>query len=161
MFNSTPMLRKDNPPWLIVNAPETIKVPGPGVSAPYGPGQRRRPLAGAASGIAAAGDAIAGVAGIVAAWLAGLPRRAGRRLFAMNDLEARWRGWQVTELSGGLRRQYRDPRFDALGQAGRLGDDTPLPPRPAVPEAWDDHWDGRGLGCGKDDRPSCPWDGDV
>jgi hypothetical protein len=42
----------------------------------------------------------------------GLPRRAGSRLFAMNDAEARWRGWQVTELAGGLARRYRDPRFD-------------------------------------------------
>jgi hypothetical protein len=52
--------------------------------------------------------------GIVVAWLIGVPRRAGHRLFSMNDEEARWQRWQVTETLGGLGRRYRDPRFDAL-----------------------------------------------
>jgi hypothetical protein len=103
-------------------------------------------------GMAAAGDAIRWAAGIVASWLAGLPRRAGRRLFAMNDREAGWRGWQVIELSGGLGRQYRDLRFISASAGER-------PPAPPVPEAWDDHWDGRRLGSGKDDSPDCPLDG--
>jgi hypothetical protein len=73
-------------------------------------------------------------------WFAGLPRRAGSRLFAKNDEEARWRGWQVTELAGGLARRYRDPRFDELGEDRQnliLGG-----PIPGMPEAWDDHWNG-------------------
>jgi hypothetical protein len=49
------------------------------------------------------------------AWLIGLPRRAGRRLFAINDAEACWRGWQITETLGGLGRQYRDARFSGEG----------------------------------------------
>jgi hypothetical protein len=102
--------------------------------------------------MAIAGDAIRWAAGIVASWLAGLPRRAGRRLFAMNDREAGWRGWQVIELSGGLGRQYRDMRFIAATAGER-------PPAPPVPEAWDDHWDGRSLGSGKDDPPDRPLDG--
>jgi hypothetical protein len=150
VINSTPMLRKDNPRWPIGNVPETIKVPGLSVPAPNGPAQvLRRPTMPA---IAVAGDVISRAVGIVAAWLAGLPRRAGRYLFAMNDREAGWRGWQVIELSGGLRRQYRDLRF----LSATAGERPPVPP---VPEAWDDHWDGRSLGSGKDDPPGCPLDG--
>lgn len=119
MINSTNMLTKDNPRWPIANGKETAKVPGLRLAA-----------------------------GLAAAWLAGLVRRAGRRLFAMNDLEARWRGWQVTELAGGLGRQYRDARFDSRGtRGGSAGPEGPAPlsPRPPVPEAWDDHWNGRPL----------------
>jgi hypothetical protein len=150
VINSTPMLRKDNPRWPIGNVPETIKVPGLRVPAPIGPArvQRRAHM----PAMAIAGDAISRTVGIVAAWLAGLPRRAGRYLFAMNDREAGWRGWQVIELSGGLRRQYRDLRF----LSATAGERPPVPP---VPEAWDDHWDGRSLGSGKDDPPGCPLDG--
>ena len=49
------------------------------------------------------------------AWLIGLPRRTGRRLFAINDAEACWRGWQITETLGGVGRQYRDARFGGEG----------------------------------------------
>jgi hypothetical protein len=51
---------------------------------------------------------------LAAAWLIGLPRRAGRRLFTMNDAEAGWQRWWVRETLGGLGRHYRDARFDAL-----------------------------------------------
>jgi hypothetical protein len=158
VINGTNMLRKDNPRWPIGNAPETIKVPGLGVPPPRGPAQDQRPAAMPAIGLADAGGGIRRAAGLVAAWLAGLPRRAGRRLFAMNDLEAGWRGWQVIEIRGGLGRQYRDHRFDSLANVSA---DTPLRPRPAVPEAWDDHWDGRSLGSGNDDPPGCPLEGDA
>jgi hypothetical protein len=154
VIHSTPMLTKDNPGWAIANVPETPKVPGLGMLAPYGTTQRgQRPAATRVIRVADAGDAIRRAVGIVAAWLAGLPRRAGRYLFAMNDMEAGWRGWQVIELSGGLRRQYRDLRFLSDTAAER-------PPVPPVPEAWDDHWDGRSLGSAKDDPPGRPLDGD-
>jgi len=90
---------------------------------------------------------IAAAAGM--AWLIGLPRRAGRHLFAMNDAEARWRGWQLIELTGGLARQYRDARFDTM--RARVNAPDEMPPGvlqrhfEAKPEAWDDHWDGRPL----------------
>lgn len=93
MINGTNMLGKHNPRWPISNAQEKTKVP----------------------------ELNAHVIPIVAAWLAGLPRRAGRRLFAMNDLEATWRNWQVIEVAGGLGRQYRDARFD-LGPEARAID---------------------------------------
>jgi hypothetical protein len=47
-------------------------------------------------------------------YLANLPRRIGARLFAMNDAEADWRGWQTINTYAGLGRRYRDPRFDTL-----------------------------------------------
>lgn len=148
MINGTNMLGKYNPRWPVGNEPETIRVPDPRMPPPL-----------TAIGIAGPGGAIRRAAGLLAAWLTGLRRRAGRRLFAMNDLEARWRGWQVIELRGGLGRQYRDPRFDGLREGGRPQTGIPVLPRPAVPEAWDDHWDGRSLASGKD-RPGCPLDGD-
>jgi hypothetical protein len=156
VINGTNMLGKYNPRWPFGNEPETIRVPDPRVPAARGPAEAQRPPAMPVIGIAGAGGVFRRAPGLLAAWLIGLPRRAGRRLFAMNDLEAGWRGWQVIELSGGLGRQYRDRRFDFPG--GRR--DTPMLPRPAVPEAWDDHWDGRSLAYGKDDRPGCPLDGD-
>jgi hypothetical protein len=134
MINSTNVLGEHNPRWPISNAPETLRVPDLRVTRPTD-----------------AGDAIRRAVAIVAAWLTGLPRRVGRRLFYMNDLEARWRGWQVTELHGGLGRQYRDYRFDLIK--------TLFPPRPGVPEAWDDHWDGRSFGSEKDDPPCGSLDG--
>jgi hypothetical protein len=134
VINSTNVLGKHNPRWGTGNAPETLRVPDLRVT-----------------GAANAGDAIRRAVAIAVAWLAGLPRRAGRRLFYMNDLEARWRGWQVTETSGGLGRQYRDRRFDLIS--------AQFPPRPGVPEAWDDHWDGRSFGSGKDAPPRSSLDG--
>jgi hypothetical protein len=86
---------------------------------------------------------------LAAAWLIGLPRRAGRRLFAMKDAEAGWQRWQVMETFGGLSRRYRDARWDALApdptlRRDDLGEGTTV--RPA--DGWDDvhgwPWDGEG-----------------
>ena len=49
-----------------------------------------------------------------AAWLIGLPRRAGAWLHAVTDEEARHWRWRVFERHGGLVHQYRDERFAAL-----------------------------------------------
>jgi hypothetical protein len=51
---------------------------------------------------------------ICAAWLIGLPRRAGAWLHAMTDEEARQWHWRVAERHRGLIHQYRDERFAAL-----------------------------------------------
>ncbi|WP_300614580.1 hypothetical protein [Trebonia sp.] len=73
-------------------------------------------------------------AACVATWLTGLLRRAGDRLFAMNDAEAGWRGWQVTVLNGGLARQYRDGGFDTLCNPGGRPPEAPRHGRaPAAP----------------------------
>jgi hypothetical protein len=103
MFNVTNRPGIDNPRWPIGNAMETIKVPT-GQPFPYGPVPR----------LVTATDAFRSATVIAVAWLIGLPRRAGRHLFAMNDEEARWHHWQVTETLGGLGRQYREPAFEAL-----------------------------------------------
>ena len=102
---------------------------------------------------ASVADMVGGASTLAAAWLIGLPRRAGRRLFAMNDAEAGWRGWQVTETLGGLGRRYRDARWDALAADPTLrrgdpreGTDPSATVRPV--DGWDDvhcwPWDGEG-----------------
>jgi hypothetical protein len=72
--------------------------------------------------------------GIFIAWLIGLPRRAGARVHAANDAEARWQYWHVTERRGGLVRWYRDARFDLPGhsqlQASVAGPDPAAPQSP-------------------------------
>jgi DnaJ-class molecular chaperone len=35
-------------------------------------------------------------------------------MFAVNDEEAGWHGWQVQRRHAGLGRRYRDPMFDTL-----------------------------------------------
>jgi hypothetical protein len=83
--------------------------------------------------LANAARAMAIAARVLLGWLAGIPRRLGDRLFAMNDAEAYWRNWQITRTQGGLGRRYRDPRFDTLAEcpkcrgAGAIGD-QPCPP---------------------------------
>lgn len=106
VINGTSMLGKHNPGWPFGNATETIRFPD--LPSPRGPSLPEADRWTVAAGTAALRDATASVV----AWLTSLPHRAGSRLFAMNDEEARWRGWQVTELAGGLARQYRDRRFD-------------------------------------------------
>lgn len=100
MINVVKPPANDNPRWPDGNAAETI------TSLATGPAFR--------SPAAAAGHAIRAACASLSGWLASLPRRAGARLFARNDAEARWRGWLVTELRCGLARSYRDPRFDAF-----------------------------------------------
>jgi hypothetical protein len=104
MFNVTNLPGIDNPRWPIGNATETIKVPSAGQPFPYDPATR----------LVTAADALLSATAIAVAWLIGLPRRAGSHLYAMNDEEARWHHWQVTETLGGLGRQYREPAFEAL-----------------------------------------------
>jgi hypothetical protein len=104
---------KDNPRWAIGNAAETTKVPvvaSPLLTSVVATWDRP----GDGDGPVSVGGRARALGGIALSWLIGLPRRAGARLFARNDEEAGWHGWQVTETWGGLGRQYRDPRFDAL-----------------------------------------------
>jgi hypothetical protein len=121
VINGTNLLGKDNPRWLIGNAAETIKVADAVLPVLRGPAPGT--LAGIGR-VSAVGDTlrIAGAIGI--AWLIGLPRRLGNRLFALNDAEAGWRRWQVSELKSGLARQYRDARFATLGTPLDQGDGT-------------------------------------
>ncbi len=52
----------------------------------------------------------------LSAWLYNIPRRIGDRVFAMNDDEARWHGWEIIPRHAGLTRRYRDPMFNTLIQ---------------------------------------------
>jgi hypothetical protein len=122
MLNVTNQVGEDKPRWPKDNArqpkgntPETVTVPGLCLTATaWGTIDRPRSLAGTACAACT----------LTAAWLVGLPRRAGRRLFAMNDAEAGWRGWQVTETHGGPGRRYRDARFDVLATDPTLRSDS-------------------------------------
>jgi len=107
------MPAEDNLRWLVGNAPEAIKVPDAGL-APIPPGPAARPTGVPGRPVTAVPGVLRVAAAFGIAWLLGLPRRAGRYLFAMNDAEAHWRGWQAIELTGGLARQYRDARFDTM-----------------------------------------------
>ncbi len=116
MFYGSNLHRKDNPRWVISNATETPKVPAaalrllPPAGEPWDD-----PVGGLGSGLAARmARSGCDACGIAFSWLIGLPRRAGARLHAVNDAEARWWRWQVTERWGGLVHQYRDARFALL-----------------------------------------------
>jgi hypothetical protein len=58
---------------------------------------------------------------ILAGWLADLLFRIGDWMFAMNDQEAGWRGWEIERRHAGLGRRYRDPQFDTLSQCSHCG----------------------------------------
>jgi hypothetical protein len=58
---------------------------------------------------------------ILAGWLADLLIRIGDWMFAINDQEAGWRGWEIERRHAGLGRRYRDPLFDTLSQCLHCG----------------------------------------
>jgi hypothetical protein len=106
VFYGSNLYRKDNPRWAISNITEPQRIPS---------------------------DLIRFAYGICVAWLIGLPRRVGTKLHAMNDAESRWWHWLVTERCGGLTRQYRDARFEALRRDPTLRRGEPADPDPAAP----------------------------
>lgn len=136
MINGTNLLRKDNPRSTNGNLAETIAflvVGQPGPAAPRDNNRRARshgrprlPRLVRLPGVIR----LPGAPG----WLSGLTRQAGARLFAKNDAEARWHDWQITELSGGLGRSYRDPRFDALRSLRDVAAEMSARTDPACPE---------------------------
>jgi hypothetical protein len=159
VFYGSDLYRKDNPHSDISNPKETQ-----GVFRPSGRGllltacvwdrsslTRISRAGGLAAGV---GDRVRSACGICAAWLIGLPRRAGTALYAKNDAEAGWRGWLVTERYGGLGRQYRDARFALLARDPSLRRDElrgerpgPEPPGP----------EGPGPGAAASMRPDGPY----
>ncbi len=119
VFYGSNLYRKDNPRWPISNATDTPGVPaaGPGLltaaACIWDHSCATRVTGG--SGLAArVGNRVRFACAICTAWLLGVPRRAGARLYAMTDTEARWWYWQVIERCGGLVHQYRDSRFEVL-----------------------------------------------
>ena len=129
------LYRKDNPRWTISNATVTPR----GMNAaflllPAVGGLWDHPVTPTRNRFTGAADRVRGSCGICVAWLIGLPRRAGMKLHAMNDAEARWWHWDVRECRGGLVRQYRDARFPALAANPGLRREG-LDPEPAQPGA--------------------------
>jgi hypothetical protein len=106
---------KDNIGWPKGNTAETIAVPDLDLTGTTWESCNRP---------ASVADTFCDASTLAAAWLIGLPRRAGRRLFAMNDAEAGWQRWQVAETIGGLGRQYRDARFAAATTDHAIGVDA-------------------------------------
>ena len=152
MFNPTNAPGNYNPGWPIGNVLETIKMQvtggAPGLTES---GRRPRPPTRRHLLCLPVGAAFRTAAASLAGWLSSLSHRAAARLFAMNDAEAGWRGWEVTELHGGLGRSYRDSRFDLLCALRALDLENPDPDlrNPVRPvDGWDDvhgwPWDGEG-----------------
>ena len=94
MFHGSKIHSKYNPGWPICNGAETPRI----ISGRF-----------------------CFVSGVCAASCIGWPRRAGRRLHAMTDLESQWWNWHVSERHGGLTHQYRDTRFADQGRALAAG----------------------------------------
>jgi hypothetical protein len=127
--------RKDKPRWAFSNAMETSEVPGAALCLlppPRGSWDHRS--VGLGGGVA---GWTRNTWGFCVSWVIGLPRRAGARLHASNDAEARWWHWDVTDCQAGLGRQYRDARFAALPDdpalrrvelGGGLAGPDPVPP---------------------------------
>ena len=114
MFYGSNLSGKDNPRWVISNATETTKVPDTALRL-LSPVSRDHPVTGlGGSVVARVGRSVGDAWGIGVSWLIGLPRRAGTRLNAIGDAEARWWRWEVTERLGGLVHQYRDARYEVL-----------------------------------------------
>ena len=105
---------EDNTKWPKGNTAETTAVPDLCLAATTWERCDRR---------ASVADAFCNASTLATAWLIGLPRRAGRLLFAINDAEAGWHAWLVTETLGGLGRRYRDARF--AGDPALRSDDLP------------------------------------
>lgn len=139
MFYGSNPYRKDKPRWVIGNAAEPTKVPSRGSPALMpAPAMRYRPGGYRSRNIAAiVTERIRSPCGIAGSWLIGLPRRAGRRVHAVNDAEARQWGWQVFERRGGLVHQYRDARFDALRHDPAPRRDDTQPPPASCPRGGD------------------------
>ena len=136
MFNGSNLSGKDNPRWVISNATETTKVPDAalGLLSPVS-GSRDHLVSGLGGSVAAqVGRVVGDACGIGVSWLIGLPRRAGARLHATTDAEARTWRWLVTERWGGLVHQYRDARFDVLRHDPAIRRDE-LRAEPASPDS--------------------------
>jgi hypothetical protein len=161
MINGTNVFPEDNPSWGSINLHATWpwSIPTePAGAVPAGATAGPRPAAAIAASLdsATAGPGLAAAAAVslaaasaaslggatatsVAGWLACIVGRMGARLFRMNDAEARWRGWEIVELRGGMARRYRDRRFATLRAPGATtlrpwNPQSPCEPRPPAAE---------------------------
>ncbi len=127
MINVSNFTRKNTPPWRLAEPAGPVRPPGP--NAPDQAADKAADKAADAAAQAGSGSRrvrlrriLLIVGRVLLNWLAAIPRRLGDRLFAMNDTEAYWRGWQSTRTHGGLgprSRRYRDPRFDTQAECSK------------------------------------------
>jgi hypothetical protein len=109
VINVTNFTSKNNPSYVLTEAVPPARPAVPAASA--------KPRRAAAPALRVRlGGVLVIAAGVLLSWLGAAPRRLGDRLFAMNDTEAYWRGWQIIKVQGGLGRRYRDSRFDTLAE---------------------------------------------
>lgn len=112
MINITNITCQDNPPW-------------PPAGPAGRPIQRARRIGSIGGRIGSTAGPIGSIVGwigstvglavaVLLSWLGYIPRRLGDHIFTWNDIDAYWRGWQITKVHGGLGRRYRDPLFDTL-----------------------------------------------
>ncbi len=115
MINITNFTSEDKSSWEPARPAQPTGPPGATATSHTTVAER----AGARSLGTRIGDHLVILGGVLLSWPAAIARRLGDRLFAMNDTEAYWRDWQITKVHGGLRRRYRDPRFDTLAECAK------------------------------------------
>lgn len=120
MINVTNFTSKNNPSYVLEEAVPPTPPARSAIPAASGKPRRAAPArprrAAAPSLRVRLGGILVIAAGVLLSSLGAAPRRLGDRLFAMNDTEAYWRGWQIIKVQGGLGRRYRDSRFDTLAE---------------------------------------------
>jgi hypothetical protein len=118
VINITNITCQDNPPWppagpagRPVEPARRIGSIGGRIGSTAGPIGSTGPIGSIAGRI---GSTVGLAAAVLLSWLAYIPRRLGDHIFTWNDIDAYWRGWQITKVHGGLGRRYRDPLFDTV-----------------------------------------------
>jgi hypothetical protein len=126
VINITNITCQDNPPWPPAGPAGRPVEPTRRIGSTAGPigstagpiGSTAGPIGSTAGRIGSTVGRIGSTVGLAAAvllsWLAYIPRRLGDHIFTWNDIDAYWRGWQITKVHGGLGRRYRDPLFDTV-----------------------------------------------
>jgi hypothetical protein len=119
VINITNITCQDNPPWPPAGPAGRPVEPTRRIGSTAGPiGSTAGRIGSTAGPIGSIAGRIGSTVGLAAAvllsWLAYIPRRLGDHIFTWNDIDAYWRGWQITKVHGGLGRRYRDPLFDTV-----------------------------------------------
>jgi hypothetical protein len=126
VINITNITCQDNPPWPPAGPAGRPVEPTRRIGSTAGPiGSTAGPIGSTAGPIGSTAGPIGSIAGrigstvglaaaVLLSWLAYIPRRLGDHIFTWNDIDAYWRGWQITKVHGGLGRRYRDPLFDTV-----------------------------------------------
>jgi hypothetical protein len=126
VINITNITCQDNPPWPPAGPAGRPVEPTRRIGSTAGPiGSTAGPIGSTAGPIGSTAGRIGSIAGrigstvglaaaVLLSWLAYIPRRLGDHIFTWNDIDAYWRGWQITKVHGGLGRRYRDPLFDTV-----------------------------------------------